>query len=174
MRLKPEDQETDPAVLARRVKQIEFGKNTVDYDKYSKSVRKDERLDRMPRTPNKNKKYSRRQWDGLVKAWKQSIHTTVAQLEGGEDFSCGEEEDDTRRRKMDDDEEEDELFDSCHDVSSLSETTGRQSSSSWAEEVDEEFSVMFRSRAGSSTSTDQGLGRSRASSTISLEPDSDI
>ena len=68
-------------MLARRAKQVEYGKNTVDYDKYIKMVKKDDRLDRMPRTPNRNNKYSRRQWDGMVKAWKQSIHATVAALE---------------------------------------------------------------------------------------------
>ena len=72
-------------VALRREKQIAYGKNTVDYDKYTELVKRAERKDRMPRTPNKNKKYSRRQWDGLVKNWKQQIHSTVNQLEGLEE-----------------------------------------------------------------------------------------
>jgi len=166
-----QERETDPLVLARRVKQIEFGKNTVDYDKYNKMVSKEERLNTMPRTPNKNKKCSRRKWDGQIKSWKQSIHSTVAKMESGEDL-CDDEM--RRRKKDDDDDEEDEMFDdSCDDISSTP-TTGRQSVTSWADEVEEEFGVddfafEFRSRAGSSTSTDQGLGRSRASSTFSLD-----
>ena len=65
----------------RREKQIAYGKNTVDYDKYIRMVPKMVRKERMPRTPNKYKKFSRRQWDGLVKNWKQGIHATVAALE---------------------------------------------------------------------------------------------
>merc|ERR1712059_557 len=45
-------------------------------------VRKNERTDAMPRTPQKNFKYSRRQWDGIVRGWKNSIHSTVDVLEG--------------------------------------------------------------------------------------------
>ena len=39
----------------------------------------------MPRTPIKNRKYSRRAWDGMVKKWKQDIHNIVAALQDQED-----------------------------------------------------------------------------------------
>ena len=57
----------------------------VDYDRYTELVNKESREDRMPRTPNKNRKYSRRQWDGLVKNWKQQIHLTVSSLDAAQE-----------------------------------------------------------------------------------------
>jgi len=131
------EMETDEEVLNRREKQISYGKNTVSYDKYISLIPKSSRKDKMPRTPNKMRKYSRRQWDGMVKKWKQDIHATVAALEG--------------RVK---EEEEDEGL----------ERDRLSSIGSWADDVDEDERV--RSRA-SSTCSDQGLGNSVISFTDS-------
>ena len=54
---KKREYETDPEVLARREKQIEYGKNTLAYDRYKNHVSKDMREDKMPRTPPKHMKY---------------------------------------------------------------------------------------------------------------------
>ena len=68
----------------RREKQISYGKNTIAYDNYIRLIPKAERSDRDPRTPQKHRKYSRRQWEGMVKKWKQNIHSIVNALEDQE------------------------------------------------------------------------------------------
>lgn len=66
--------ETDPATLARRQKQIDYGKNTIGYDRYIREIPKSARRRDHPRTPPKHLKYSRRAWDGLVRIWRQRLH----------------------------------------------------------------------------------------------------
>ncbi|PNF28921.1 hypothetical protein B7P43_G01799 [Cryptotermes secundus] len=66
--------ETDPEVLHRRQKQIDYGKNTTGYDRYRELVPKDKRTKKHPRTPPKHIKYSRRAWDGIIRVWRQSLH----------------------------------------------------------------------------------------------------
>ncbi|XP_026474086.1 histone RNA hairpin-binding protein isoform X2 [Ctenocephalides felis] len=66
--------ETDPEILSRRQKQIDYGKNTIGYDRYIAAIPKDKRKSDHPRTPPKHAKYSRRAWDGLIRVWRQKLH----------------------------------------------------------------------------------------------------
>lgn len=152
--------ESDDVILNRREKQIEYGKNSDDYDKYLKTVSREERKKRMPRTPNKFMKYGRRQWDGLVKNWKQQIHAVVNTMEMEVD-------DVTESVDVEDLESVDSGVNDC-----AWKSDGLSRIRSWADQVEaeENFFVRERARAGSSASliSDQGLGVSVTSTSSGI------
>ncbi len=91
--------ETDPHRVAQRQRQIDFGKNTVGYQRMTEAhpTRK-KRPKTVPRTPDVHKKCSKRAFDGLVRQWRRRLHEWDMQ-EG----SAGvEAPTDPRLRKMDD------------------------------------------------------------------------
>jgi hypothetical protein len=66
--------ESDATIIARREKQIEYGKKISAYERYCKQVCKEDRTVNMPTTPEIHKKYSRNKFDKLVKLWKIEVH----------------------------------------------------------------------------------------------------
>jgi len=71
---KPQDIEKDTDVLMRRQKDIDYGKNTEQYQEYITELEKNERLDKQPWTPDKYEKMTRRNWDKQVKIWRKQLH----------------------------------------------------------------------------------------------------
>ena len=67
----------NPRTRFKRAKQIEYGKVTEEYARYLAAVPIDARHPSRavhPRTPDLNRRCSKRTFDGLVKAWRKDLH----------------------------------------------------------------------------------------------------
>lgn len=60
--------------IAKREKQVRYGKVTDGYQNYKSIVPKNLRNIRDPATPKKDYPYSKRCWDGLVRSWRRKLH----------------------------------------------------------------------------------------------------
>lgn len=65
---------TDPQRLAQRQKQIDYGKNTLGYERYAREVKRRSRDVSDPWTPDISESISKRHFDGKVKAWRRALH----------------------------------------------------------------------------------------------------
>ncbi|TYZ64148.1 hypothetical protein PybrP1_004441 [[Pythium] brassicae (nom. inval.)] len=76
VRLLSEAKEEDAHRLAQRQKQIDYGKNTVGYDRYCAAVPRHQRRRGVhPITPDKTLSVSKKAFDGMVRKWRQALHT---------------------------------------------------------------------------------------------------
>lgn len=73
--------ETDEHRLAQRQKQIDYGKNTIAYDRLSKLVPRSKRTREHPMTPPIRQKSSKRSFDGQVKKWRRMLHAYYDSLD---------------------------------------------------------------------------------------------
>eukprot|EP01083_Nonionella_stella_P068664 182505_1 len=62
------------ARIAQRMKQINLGKSTPEYERYVEHVPKNKRKQSYPVTPDARKFMSKRQWDGKVRQWRRQLH----------------------------------------------------------------------------------------------------
>ncbi|KAG4055104.1 hypothetical protein JG687_00008045 [Phytophthora cactorum] len=70
-----DDKETDSHRLAQRQKQIDYGKNTIGYDRYCAQVpRHQRRPGKHPMTPDKTMRIGKKVFDGMVRRWRQALH----------------------------------------------------------------------------------------------------
>eukprot|EP00887_Chlorella_sp_A99_P005719 scaffold1.g5719.t1 len=70
-----EARETDPHRLAQRQKQIDWGKNTLGYQRYRAAVPKHERSRRDAATPDIHQACSKRAFDGQIRKWRRALHS---------------------------------------------------------------------------------------------------
>ena len=69
--------QVDAKKLAKRLRQIDIGKNTLAYTRYIRAVPKRQRqagLSEHPVTPNPYRELSARQWRGLMSQWRRRLH----------------------------------------------------------------------------------------------------
>lgn len=81
--------EEDTHRVAQRQKQIDYGKNTIAYDRFVAMRPREQRVRGDPMTPIAKQKCSKRSFAGQVTSWKKKVYDFVAKLD-----SAGAEEED--------------------------------------------------------------------------------
>ncbi|RUS73960.1 hypothetical protein EGW08_018275 [Elysia chlorotica] len=87
-RLPTISEEENKVRMARREKDIAYGKNTDAYRLYIELIPRELRSHngkKHPRTPRKDKECSRRSWDAQVKLWKRRLHAWANEETGAQE-----------------------------------------------------------------------------------------
>ncbi|MCO5552755.1 hypothetical protein L7F22_006272 [Adiantum nelumboides] len=79
--------ETDAHRVSQRQRQIEYGKNTLGYERYIELVPRLKRKSRDPQTPNPKQVCSKRSWDGQIRKWRRLLHVYDPPCEDGEEIA---------------------------------------------------------------------------------------
>jgi len=121
MRTVEREKETDEHRLAQRQKQVDYGKNTIGYQKYVDQIPRKKRSLTDPRTPDISQKCSKRSWDGQVRKWRRLLHRFDPEDVLGLNNSTG--SDSSVREELDSttDEEDDQM--NAESVALISEIT---------------------------------------------------
>ncbi|KAG2447868.1 hypothetical protein HYH02_007324 [Chlamydomonas schloesseri] len=72
--VKPPVKDLDEHRLAQRQKQIDYGKNTLGYQRYLQLVPKHKRQKGDPQTPDMYINNSKRAFEGQIKVWRRQLH----------------------------------------------------------------------------------------------------
>lgn len=80
-------QEDDTHRLSQRQRQVDFGKNTLGYERYTELVPRIKRKAKDPQTPNPKQVCSKRSWDGQIRKWRRLLHVYDPPSEDGEEIA---------------------------------------------------------------------------------------
>ncbi|CAM6043292.1 unnamed protein product [Sphagnum compactum] len=72
--LQQKPMEIDPHRLCQRQKQIDYGKNTLGYERYLEILPRVLRKKQDPCTPDIRQVCSKRSWDGQIRKWRRLLH----------------------------------------------------------------------------------------------------
>lgn len=87
--------EEDERRIAQRQKQVDYGKNTIAYDRFVEICPRERRMRGDPMTPIVRQKCSKRSFLGQVTSWKKMVYAYIAELDAME-----EEEREERRKRV--------------------------------------------------------------------------
>ncbi|MCO5612875.1 hypothetical protein L7F22_067146 [Adiantum nelumboides] len=85
--VKEDSKETDAHRVSQRQRQIEYGRNTLGYERYIELVPRLKRKARDPQTPNPKQVCSKRSWDGQIRKWRRLLHVYDPPCEDGEEIA---------------------------------------------------------------------------------------